>query len=119
MSVLVCGGRNFTDSRLVWDTLTELSREWQFKFLIHGDCPTGVDRIAVDWVSTVQGITEIGCPADWKTFGRAAGPIRNQLMIDKYFPDRVIAFPGGRGTADMVRRARVARIYVVTITARR
>ena len=50
--------------------------------------------------------------ADWKAHGRAAGPIRNQRMIDGGKPDLVITFPGGRGTADMVRRAEKAGIEV-------
>jgi hypothetical protein len=46
-----------------------------------------------------------GCSPDWKTHGKAGGPIRNQMMLDDYKPQVVIAFPGGSGTADMVRRA--------------
>ena len=49
-------------------------------------------------------------PADWKVRGRAAGHIRNQQMLDEGRPHLVVAFPGGRGTADMVRRARAAGI---------
>jgi hypothetical protein len=49
--------------------------------------------------------------ADWERHGKAAGPIRNQAMIDAG-ADLVIAFPGGRGTADLIRRARKAGIPV-------
>jgi hypothetical protein len=38
-------------------------------------------------------------------FGRSGGPKRNQQMLEEGKPDLVLAFPGGRGTADMVRRA--------------
>jgi hypothetical protein len=38
-------------------------------------------------------------------------------MIDQGRPDLVVAFPGGRGTADMVRRARAAGISVIEIGA--
>jgi predicted polyphosphate/ATP-dependent NAD kinase len=38
-------------------------------------------------------------------------------MIDGGKPDIVLAFPGGRGTADMVRRAVAADIPVRTISA--
>jgi hypothetical protein len=44
-------------------------------------------------------------PADWQKHGTAAGPIRNKQMIVSGKPDLVLAFPGGRGTADMSRRA--------------
>jgi hypothetical protein len=53
--------------------------------------------------------------ADWNTHGRAAGPIRNQRMLDEVKPELVVAFPGGRGTADMVRRAREAGVNVYLV----
>ena len=37
-------------------------------------------------------------------------------MLDEGRPDFVVAFPGGRGTADMCRRAREAGLEVVEIT---
>lgn len=48
--------------------------------VMHGDCPTGGDKFADDWCK------QVGCnvwpvAADWNTFGRAAGPIRNQQMV--------------------------------------
>jgi hypothetical protein len=50
-------------------------------------------------------------PADWELHGKAAGPIRNEEMI-RSGADLVIAFAGGRGTADRVARARRAGIPV-------
>ncbi len=48
-------------------------------------------------------------PADWNTHGKAAGGIRNQLMLDKYSPSWVVAFAyniyESRGTADMIKRS--------------
>ena len=44
--------------------------------------------------------------ADWDKFGRAAGPIRNAQMLREGKPDLVVAFPGGRGTANMVAQAK-------------
>ncbi len=49
---------------------------------------------------------------DWKRFRRAAGPIRNKQMITEGKPDLVVAFPGGRGTANMVELARAAGVPV-------
>jgi hypothetical protein len=37
--------------------------------------------------------------------GKTAGPLRNQRMLDEGKPDLVVAFPGGGGTKDIVRRA--------------
>jgi hypothetical protein len=55
-------------------------------------------------------------PAEWDRFGKAAGPKRNQVMIDQGRPDLVVAFAGGNGTADMVNRAKKAGIEVVVIS---
>lgn len=54
-------------------------------------------------------------PADWSTHGKAAGPIRNQQMADAR-ADLCLAFPGGKGISDMVRRAERAGIPVRHIT---
>lgn len=107
MKVLVCGGRDFSDSAWVFRVLDSLNPD----HIIEGGA-TGADAFAQAWaihrcktLSTVQ--------ADWKRHGRAAGAIRNQEMIDRFNPDLVIAFPGGKGTADMIRRARKAGIEVM------
>ena len=71
--------------------------------VIHGD-PLGADRFAGGW-ARLRGIEEIPFPADWAAHGRAAGPIRNKRMLDEGRPDLVVAFPGGRGTANMVQQA--------------
>jgi hypothetical protein len=51
-------------------------------------------------------------PADWRLHGRAAGPIRNTLMLVEGRPDLVVAFPGGQGTADMTKKALRAGVKV-------
>lgn len=50
-----------------------------------------------------------------RPYNAKAGPDRNQRMIDEGRPDLVVAFPGGRGTADMIRRATEAGIEVFRI----
>lgn len=78
--------------------------------LIHGGAD-GADRIA-GWVAAELGMHVIAVPADWDRYGRAAGPIRNQQMIDLN-PDFVYAFRTygrSRGTDDLVRRAEQAGI---------
>lgn len=75
---------------------------------------TGADSVAVDWAVT-NWLKVHKFPADWKTHGKAAGHIRNQQMIDEGKPDLVVAFPGGKGTADMVKRAKKAGIKVIEV----
>lgn len=112
MKVLVCGGRAFNDNLMIDRVLLELHTfKKHFTELIHGGA-AGVDRLAGLWAKR-HGVPVHVYEADWNSFGRGAGPIRNQRMLDDGKPDLVVAFPGGRGTADMVRRAREAGVEVI------
>lgn len=112
MKVLVCGGRDYTDRYHVDNVLDAvLWRYFGITELIHGGA-NGADRLAGDWAS-LRGIPVRVFHADWRTHGKAAGPIRNQKMLDESKPDLVVAFPGGRGTADMVCRAMAVGIEVL------
>jgi hypothetical protein len=57
-------------------------------------------------------VLHVTIQADWKRYGPAAGPLRNAEMLHEYQPDGVIAFPGGKGTTDMIKKARQAGIKV-------
>jgi hypothetical protein len=81
--------------------------------IVHG-AAEGADALAERWAKA-EFIGRHRFPAQWDKYGKAAGPIRNQAMIDKGKPDLVVAFPGDRGTADMGRRAKAAGIKVVEI----
>lgn len=81
--------------------------------LIHG-AAKGADQLASEW-AWENGVGAASYPANWEKHGRAAGPIRNQRMLDEGKPDIVIAFPGGRGTADLVSRAEKAGIRVIKV----
>lgn len=106
---LVCGGRDFNDWQYMQSKLEQLLKiEWMF-VLVHGDC-RGADRLAAGWAKWKELIVE-AYPADWNTYGKAAGGIRNQEMLDSGL-DGVIAFPGDVGTADMVRIAIKAGVPV-------
>ena len=114
MRVLVCGGRDFDDQDTVWAALDCHAQPGR-DVVIQGGA-SGADRLARTWCLDTATPCE-NYPADWKAHGRAAGPIRNQQMIDEGRPTKVIAFPGGRGTSDMVRRARAAGIPVFEFSA--
>lgn len=78
---------------------------------------SGVDSAAIDWavVSWTDFKEYPVSKEEWKILGKAAGPIRNKQMLDEEKPDLVIAFPGGKGTADMVRQAKKAGVEVIKI----
>jgi hypothetical protein len=71
----------------------------------------GADSLAVRYAEQYKCPVE-KFPALWDVHGRAAGPIRNQLMLDEGKPDLVLAFPGGRGTAHMIDIAEKAGVEV-------
>jgi hypothetical protein len=85
--------------------------------VLHGgargaDAAIGRAAHQLGWASLVM-------PAQWQRHGRAAGPIRNRELLEQAVaraaahssPSRqvsvlVVAFPGGAGTAFLVRQAR-------------
>lgn len=103
MRILVCGGRDFADRDLVFQTLDAVVRKYGTAKLgiIHGACPTGADKYAEEWAKSRE-VAYIGVPARWKVEGKAAGPIRNKRMRDTTSPDQCIAFKGGAGTRGMI-----------------
>lgn len=111
MRVLVCGGRDFDDWELLSHSLIVLSAQFGRKLMIIHGGARGADRLAANWAFNNRMEAE-AYPADWNRHGRKAGPLRNQQMLDDGRPEYVAAFPGGRGTADMVRRAKSAGIHV-------
>lgn len=134
--VLVCGGRAYPDGDFLKEYLNVLhsgyddniqhngSRGSSIKGIVHGCAGEldyekqlvicGADEFAGEWARSV-GVTEHRCPADWKAHGRAAGPIRNKAMLDRFSPNMVVAFPGGTGTGNMVKQARAAGVPVIQI----
>lgn len=113
MKVLVCGGRDFTDETAVVNFLFRLDDERPITSIIHGGA-TGADASG----GRAAQLLKVPCRvfrANWKKYGNAAGPIRNQKMLEEGKPDVVVAFPGGRGTADMCVRARSHGIEVIEV----
>lgn len=125
--VVVYGGRDVTDRNFVYRWLvllfepsygeSEDAQPWWMPRpdleLILGGAP-GADSLVEDWAH-VHWVKYRVFKADWDKHGRAAGPIRNQQMIDEGQPHMGMAFPGGRGTADMTARLRRASLPVLEI----
>lgn len=115
MRVLVCGGRDFTDRDRVFRELDDLHVQKPITLVIHGGAK-GADRSAEAWAMS-RAVPFRRFLADWKTLGKGAGPVRNARMLADGKPDVVVAFPGNRGTADMVRKAFAANVPVVRVHA--
>jgi hypothetical protein len=112
MRVLVCGGRLFADRALLSRTLDNLHAQTPITRIVHG-AAMGADTLAGEW-ARANAIPETAMPADWKRNGRQAGPMRNAEMLHP-LPDLVIAFDGGKGTANMVMQAEAKNVRVVRV----
>jgi hypothetical protein len=124
--ILVCGGRDFADRDRLISVLDKVcdDRGWNMEptpdgnylpdvVIISGKA-RGADTMAIDWaVVNWQEWEEY--PADWNKYGKSAGYIRNKQMLDEGKPDLVVAFPGGRGTANMVKLAKDAGVAVLEV----
>ena len=114
MKVLVCGDRNWTDKEKIWWALYGFPKD---TVIVTGGC-RGTDTLA-DEVGQEFGLKVNIYLADWKGLGKAAGPVRNQTMLEEDRPDLVIAFHSdikkSKGTKDMAGRAKKAGIPVVVI----
>lgn len=108
MRLLVTGGRDYRDFQALASILDTLHAKTPISTLIHG-AARGADSLASAWAA-YRDIPSHAYPAKWDKEGKAAGPIRNQLMLTEGRPDAYLAFPGGRGTADMVCRCQKAGI---------
>jgi hypothetical protein len=127
--ILVCGGRKYGDRNRVDRILDAAVERLGLTEIIHG-AATGADTLADEW-ARARGIPARDFPAAWSDIDRpgavvrqspggrlydaAAGQVRNQRMLDEGRPDIVIAFPGGTGTAGMIRIARAAGVRVIEI----
>lgn len=110
MILLVCGGRDYKDLERIVEVLEPIKDD--IDILIHGGAK-GADSLC-DLVAKELGIHTAQVDALWGYNGKAAGPIRNRIML-KLNPEKLIAFPGGRGTTDMISAARSAGIEVEVI----
>lgn len=107
MRVLVTGSRDWADWMTVWDVLSSewlTSSGWQF-VVVHGQCPSGADKIADEWCESMidpevtgDSIAVERHPAQGhpsQDFGPwpAAGPRRNAYMVS-LGADLCLAFIG-------------------------
>ena len=130
MRVLVCGGRDYWNRDQIWWVLGDLhKRRGPIAVLIHGNA-SGADQHSRNW-ARYHDIDDERYDADWqdlshpdavvkthpdgRQYDAMAGPRRNKRMIDEGRPDLVVAFPGGTGTADMVKQAKQAGIEVIEV----
>lgn len=119
MIVAFTGGRDYSNDALA-KAIIDIVRHLRVYARV-GDCTTGADLMVRRHMRDTYGIFN----ADRGRYGKRAGPRRNADMLrgrKAYgavgpLADLLIAFPGGKDTADCVRQARKLGIPVVEIPA--
>lgn len=116
MKVIIAGSRTLTSYRRVWeacaDKVGDKTWPWPWTEVVSGGA-LGVDRLGEAYAREMRLPIAYFYP-DWKTHGRAAGPIRNRQMAE--YADALIAITtGSRGTADMIRQAEAAGLLVYVV----
>lgn len=112
LRVILCGDRNWND----WAAIVRVLRplDPRTTLVITGGAP-GADTLAEKAADAMGFGARVVIDADWKKYGRAAGPIRNQWMLDALLGGdasdhrQVIGFhdslADSKGTRDMLTRA--------------
>lgn len=116
MRLLICGSRNWENYTDILIALKAIKAKVDIECVIEGEA-RGADtlaRVAAEHLN----LAVLKFPADWE-IGKAAGSIRNQLMLNQGQPTHALAFsvlPDSGGTGDMVRRLQAANVPVAIFT---
>lgn len=114
MKIIVCGGRNYKNKKFIFYVLDEIHKRKQIEKIVAGDA-TGVDTIAIEWAIS-KNIEYKIYKASWDLHGKAAGPIRNEVMIKENNAfDLLVAFSGGRGTKNALSLASKYKIKILNL----
>lgn len=117
MSTYICftGGRDYDDTDTVSDLMWYLTHKYGAFYVVHGMAP-GADTL-VAHAAHLLGLDQKPFRAHWETQGKQAGIQRNAAMV-KYMREHInngdecflVAFPGGKGTQNMIDQTHTAGI---------
>lgn len=130
VKVVIFGGRDFGNTYNIHDPevlkerkkqydfgmrlLDELHNEYTFTVVISG-MARGADTIGYNW-GKLNNIPVLEFHAQWNTYGKSAGFVRNTQMLEEGEPAMGIAFPGGNGTKMMCDLSRRCGVKVIEIS---
>jgi hypothetical protein len=111
--ILITGSRDWNDYEVIERAILDVVGNTTGPVMIVHGAARGADTIAGE-IAKKHAFSVETHPALWNKHGKAAGPIRNQEMVDTG-ADVVLAFllPGSVGTKDCIRRAKAAGLLVI------
>lgn len=113
MKVIIAGGRDFKNYLALSVKCDDILSNTKDVTIVSGGAE-GADRLGERY-AILRDLPLIEFPADWKTHGKAAGPIRNKQMAQ--YADALIAFWDGKskGTKNMIDLAKANNLNVRVI----
>ncbi len=105
MKLIIAGSRTFTNYKKLCEVCDHILQDQTDVEIVSGAYYKGADLLGEKYAAE-KGIRLAKFPADWKRFGRAAGPKRNKEMAN--YADALIAFWDGKskGTKHMIELAK-------------
>lgn len=113
--VILTGGADYGDHRLIWDRLDRVHAKYADMVLLHGGSPKGAELIAARWADHRK-VPQIAFKPDWTKHAKAAPFKRNDAMLDA-MPVGVLVCPGTGIQENLADKARKLGIPVVRIGA--
>ena len=114
MKTIIAGSRTATYSQTM-DAIMSRPMPWTITEVVSGCC-RGADRDGEHWADDF-GIPVQRFPADWRTNGKSAGPIRNRQMAE-YADALIVVWDGASAsTKNMITEAkrRGLRVHIYRV----
>ena len=112
MKIIIAGSRTFTDYKKLKKICDQILQDQTDIEIVSGSCYKGADKLGEQYAKE-KGYKLTQFPANWKSYGKAAGPIRNEQMAN--YADTLIAFWDGKskGTKHMVEVAKSYNLKII------
>lgn len=104
MKTIIAGGRD----QFIPDNAYPFLQTLGITEVVSGGA-TGIDMDGEEWARKNSIPVKI-FKAQWATYGKAAGPLRNRQMAE--YAEQLVLFPGGRGTQSMFNQSKKAGLIV-------
>ncbi len=112
MKIIIAGSRTFTDYKKLTEVCNHILQDQTNIEIVSGAYYKGADKLGEQYAKE-KGYKLTQFPADWKSYGRAAGPLRNEQMAN--YADALIAFWDGKskGTKHMIEQSKSYNLKII------